>query len=169
MLAMALALTLAIAACDQALEPRRDALRDLRNAAAGDTGTVFGKVYLAAVDWPETVSVYQSPRTPLPGAVVELGLWTGAEGTFRDTVRGGPPTNFTDERFEVVARVTTDESGAFRFAGLPKKTSFALRVRPPTGHGARPAYFGTLFWLYTSGGMDVSTVLRREPGVRPGT
>src|SRR5664279_1076234 len=120
----------------------------------------MGKVFLAAEDWPETVSVYRSPRTPLPGAVVELGMWAGTPETFRDTVRGGPPTNFTDERFEVVARATADEAGAFRFAGLPKKTVFALRVRPPTGHGTRPAYFGTLFWLYTSATINVSTVLR---------
>jgi hypothetical protein len=152
-------------ACDLALGPQRDSLRDLQRAAGRDTGTVMGKVYVAGAEWPETVSVYnpRTPRTPLPGAVVELGLWTGPEGSFRDTVRGGPPTDMSDERFQVVARSTADETGAYRFAGLPKKTSFAMRVRPPSGHGAQPGYFGTLFWLYTSETFDLAIVLRHEP------
>jgi hypothetical protein len=160
-LAASLLVALLATSCDPVLRPRTNALRDLQRAAGADTGTLTGAVYVVPAGWPDTANIWLAPRIPVPGAIVELGLWSGEPATFRDSLGDGPPTDLHDARFTVVAQVITDKDAKWRVAGLPRKTPFALRVVPPAGIAAQPAYLGTLFWLYQSSTMDLPLVLRR--------
>ena len=144
------------------LRPRADPLRELQHAAGADTGTVSGTVFVAPLGWPDTANLWFAPRTPLPGAVVELGLWAGTPASFRDSFPAGPPSDFREPRFTVVATVVADDNAQWHASGLPRKTVFAMRVRGPAKVAVQPAYFGNLFWLYTSPTMDIPIVLRRE-------
>jgi hypothetical protein len=129
---VAVFLSVAILACLTS-EPSTSPM-DIR-AAPGDTGTMSGQVGLAVGPGPFS-------RGPVPGAIVELGRWRGNAVDLHDVVTRLSPDQ---SRFHVILRTVSDDSGSFRFTGLPLHTVFALRARPPAGTPYAVTYLDSLF------------------------
>lgn len=129
-------------------------------AAATDTGTVFGQV-VALVGQGGTGRP-QGFGDPVGDATVELGIWRGSAGEFRDSAAHVLRVRPDDPRFKVVARAVTNHLGEYRFPGLPKKQVFAMRVRPPAGSAYEVTYLESLFWLFRSAEMRLTLVIRHS-------
>ena len=131
---------LGTAACGGGTEPASTPL-DVRSTP-GDTAVLFGWVYHPA---PPTTP--WSERRRVARAIVELGTWRGTAYDFRDSLAGRVAAGPADPRFHVVARTQTDATGRFRFGGVPKQQTFAMRARPPADLPYRVTYFASLFGL----------------------
>lgn len=142
------------AACGGGTEPSMTPL-DVRTAP-GDTAVLYGWVYhpaLPTTPWAQ--------RRPVPAAVVELGTWRGTPYEFRDSLARAVGARPDDSRFHVVARTQTDATGRFRFGGVPKPQTFAMRARPPAGLPYRVTYFESLFGLAHVDSVNFSITFER--------
>lgn len=133
-----LLLTVLVAAACGSTEPSTNPL-DVRSVP-GDTAVIYGQVFA-----PPPAGAL--PRTPVPGAVVELGRWEGGPYDFRDSLRGDVVATADDPRFHVVARALANDTGGYMIGGVPRTQTFALRARPPAGAPYRVTYLRSLFGL----------------------
>ena len=129
-------------------------------AAASDTGTVYGQVIAPAGQ--VATGRPQGLGAPVANATVELGIWRGSAGEFRDSAARALRVRPDDPRLKVVARVVTNHLGEYRFPGLLKKQVFAMRACPPAGSPYEVTYFESLFWLFRSAEMRLTLVVRRS-------
>ena len=110
--------------------------------APGDTAVLYGWIY-----HPVPPATAWKDRRPVSGVLVELGTWRGTPYEFRDSLARAVGAQPEDRRFHVVARTRTDSGGRFRFGGVPRPKTFAMRATPPAGFHYRVTYFPSLFGL----------------------
>lgn len=136
-------------ACDRSIEPRHSRLDRLRQESTAGVGTFTGRVR-------ERDAFQRCSRrgVPVSGVVVELGLWQGSPAHYRDTITRAPPSSPIEPRFEVIASTTTDGTGRFQFAKIPRGVGYAMRATPGAGSGRVLAYGETMYGIPSGGDLD---------------